>query len=117
MFRCSTEIKRVHIGCALYLHNSCILSSLITLRCAKQDVDGTRSVDLVLLGNNYGKWSSGSAYVLQRLGQRDFSVEEDQVHHHAQIADFPPDCLGILPTVVSEAKVHGNKETHRSSMK
>lgn len=87
------------------------------MRRAKQDVDGTGSVDLVLLGNDYGKGSSGSAYVLQCLGQRDFGVEEDQVHHHAQIADFPPDCLGILPTVVSEAKVHGNKETHGSSMK
>lgn len=74
-------------------------------------------MDLVLLGNDYGKGSSGSAYILQCLGKRDFGVEEDQVHHHAQIADFPPDCLGILPTVVSEAKLHGNKETDGSSMK
>lgn len=54
----------------------------------------------MLLGDDYGKGGSRSTYVLQRLGQRDLGVEEDQVHHHSQIADFPPDCLSILPTVV-----------------
>lgn len=50
------------------LYTEAHVSSLITLRSAEQDVDSTGPVDLVLLGNDNGEGSSGSAYVLQCLG-------------------------------------------------
>lgn len=81
------------------------------MRRAEQDVDRAGPVDLVLLGNDDGEGGAGSAHVLQRLSERHLRVEEDQIHHHAQITNLPSDRLGILPTVVCEAEVH-KRQTH-----
>lgn len=82
-----------------------------TLRCAKQDVHGAGAVHLVLLGNDDGKRSTGSAYILKSLSKGHLCVEEDQIHHHSQISDFPPDGFRILPTVGLEAKVQARAHT------
>lgn len=58
----SHVLKCSHL-CLLY-----VLSSFITLWCAEQDVDSAGPVDLVLLGNDDGKGSAGSTYILQCLG-------------------------------------------------
>lgn len=79
-------------------------SSPVTLWCPEQDVDGAGAVHLVLLGNDDGEGCASSAHVLQSLGQRHLCVEEDQIHHHSQVADFAAHRFGILPTVVSESK-------------
>lgn len=96
----------------LCLSKSAYCCLVITLWCAEQDVYGAGAVDLVLLGNDDGKWGSGSPYVLQGLSQWDLCVEKDQIYHHAQIPDFPPDRLSILPTVVFKAKVNTDGRTH-----
>lgn len=44
-----------------------LISSWITLRCAKQDIDSAGAMHLVLLGYDDGKRSTSSAYILQCL--------------------------------------------------
>lgn len=44
-----------------------LISSRITLRCAKQDIDSAGAMHLVLLGYDDGKRSTSSAYILQCL--------------------------------------------------
>lgn len=52
---------------------------------------------MVLLGDDNGKGRPPSAHVVQGLLQRHLGVEEDQVHHHAQVTHLPTHRLGILP--------------------
>lgn len=66
--------------------------------CAEEDVDCAGAVHLVLLSDDYGERSARPAHVLQCLGQGHLRVEEDEVHHHAQVTHLPPHRLRILPT-------------------
>ena len=66
------------------------------MRRAKQDVDGAGAVHLVLLGNYDGERGVCAPHVLQGLRQRHLCVQEDQVHHHAQVTRLPAHRLGVL---------------------
>lgn len=71
---------------------------LSTLWGAKHDVNSARTVNLMLLGDDNGKRRPSSAHIIQGLRQWHLCVEEDQVHHHAQVPNLPPHRLGVFPT-------------------
>ena len=97
------------------------MSAALTLRGAKQDVDGAGAMHLVLLGDDDGEGRAGAPHVLQSLRQGHLRVQEDEVHHHAQVPHLPAHRLGILPTVglQTERRTDGqtHTQTHRGYMK
>lgn len=82
---------------------------LSTLWGAKHDVNSARTVNLMLLGDDNGKRRPSSAHIVQGLRQWHLCVEEDQVHHHAQVPHLPPHWLRVLP-----AQSKGSSLTNQS---
>lgn len=79
--------------------------SSCTLWCAKENVDCAGAMHFVLLGDDDGEGCASPAHVLQSLGQGHLCVEEDKVHHHAQISHLPPHHFCILPTEGQTANI------------